>query len=306
MKDKDKKSSKILKETPEEVQNTIKDEDADVITVKTALSEENTPIEPIVEENKLAEDLDIQTDEKPETNENPDIKKVTSFSLIDTDQPKSELGLEENKDTPIISETKESMEENMPSENKKEVSKDEVNKWIENYDEVNKPTEKGNKKGFKIVLIILLLLSFFAILVGGFLYYQKNISKKDEDTDTKPTPTTEVKISPTETPATDSGNLSDVKLSDLNVQILNGSGIPGQAGDVKELISSLQFKKVDTGNADNYDYTDTELSLKDSVPGSVYDQIKTKLDDTYTVTKSGDAVSSTSNYDVIIIVGSKK
>src|SRR4030042_2552678 len=302
MKDKDKKSPKILKETPEEAQNSIKDEDADVITVKTALSEENTPIEPIVEENKLAEDLDIQTDEKPETNENPDIKKVTSFSLIDTDQPKSELGLEENKDTPIISETKEPMDESIPSTDKKEVSKDEVNKWIENYDEVNKPTVKGDKKGFKIVLLILLLLSFFAILVGGFLYYQKNISNKEEATESKPTPTVELKTSPTETPATSSGNLSNVKLSDLNVQILNGSGIPGQAGEVKTLISSLNFKKIDTGNADNYDYTDTEVSLKDSLPGSVFDQIKTKLEGTYTVIKSKDAVSKSSSYDIIIIV----
>jgi hypothetical protein len=306
MNDKDKKSSKIKKEAPEEIQNTIKNEDADVITVKTALDEDKETDEFKKEKNKLYDDLDIKTEEKPVNVEDSGVKKVTSFSLIDSDQPKTDLGLEENKETPIISETKEAMEESLPSEEKKEVSKEEVNKWIENYDEVNKPTEKGNKKGFKIVLIILLLLSFFAILVGGFLYYQKNISNKEEGTEANPTPTVEVKISPTETPATDSGKISEVKLSNLNVQILNGSGIPGQAGEVKELISSLNFKKIDTGNADNYDYADTEVSIKDSVPSSVYDQIKTKLESIYTVVESKDAVSTTSSYDVIINVGTKK
>jgi hypothetical protein len=306
MKDKDKKTSKIKKEAPEEIQNTIKEENTDVITVKTAPYEEKESDKFNKEENKLSEDLDIKTEKKPVIDEESDVKKVTSFGLIDSDKPKSDLGLEENKDTSIISETKDTMEESTPSEEKKEVSKDEVNKWIENYDEVNKPTEKGDKKGFKIILIILLLLSFFAILVGGFLYYQKNISKKEVTTEAKPTPTVEVQVSPTETPATDSGKISNVKLSNLNVQILNGSGIPGQAGGVKTLISTLNFKKIDTGNADNYNYTDTEVSLKDSIPTSVFDQIKTKLVNTYNVVQSKNAVSKTSSYDIIIIVGTKK
>jgi hypothetical protein len=304
MADDHKKTPKLTeeKETPKKEKET----DTEVVTVKT----ESDSVKTDTPDKKTSseDDLTVEEEDKSEKKEAevPDLaqKKVTSFGLIDTDKAKEDLGVEEKEDTPIISETKESMEEKPTTEEKKEnISQNEVNKWIENYDEVNKPTEKGEKKGFKIVLIILLVLSFLAILAGGFVYYQKNISKRVGMATETPTPqVTAPTQAPTETPSPS----AEVKLSDYNIQILNGSGIPGEAGSAKDLLSSLDFNKIDTGNADNYDYTDTEVSLKEDISNQVYNEIKDKLDSTYTVVKSDSSVLSTSSYDVIIIVGTKK
>jgi hypothetical protein len=309
MADEDKKSPKAKLSEEPEVDKTPTEEDTDVITVKTASDEDKTEsdTDKTPEKEESLEKPEVEKEEEDVEKEKPKEtspqKKVTSFSLIDSNKSKDELGVEESKSSPIISEAKDTMEEKPKNETgKEEISQNEVNKWIENYDEVNKPTQKGEKKGFKVFLIILLVLSFLAILAGGFIYYQKNISNKSG----KATPTETPKPQVTTAAESPTPEASEVSLSDYNVQVLNGSGIPGEAGNAKDLLSDLDFNKVDTGNADNYDYTDTEVSLKEDVPNQVYDDIKDKLDSTYTVVKSDSSVLDSSSYDVIIIVGTKK
>ncbi|OGM27435.1 hypothetical protein A3A76_03015 [Candidatus Woesebacteria bacterium RIFCSPLOWO2_01_FULL_39_23] len=282
---------------------TSDNEEEEVITVKTGDT---------LKSAELAKNDDPDPADPPKKSFVPDLKaepaaedapKVTSFGLIDSDKPAEDASAKSKVPTIAQADTGSVPEKDIMST---DFSKDSVNKWIENYDETNKtPEKKEGKSFFKIFLIILLVLSLLAIITGGFLYYQKNMTKKTGDEgDTEPTSTPTITITPTTTPgATESG---EVKFSDYSIQILNGSGIPGEAGKVKDLLASAKFKKTDTANADNYDYEDTEVKLKENTPSKVYDKIEELLKSTYSVAKSDTKVASSSSYDVIIIVGTKK
>lgn len=88
------------------------------------------------------------------------------------------------------------------------------------------------------------------------------------------------------------------------VQVLNGSGIAGEAVKVADLLIPDGFSKPTTGNADAYTYTDTAVRLKGAVPSVVYDRIESALS-AYSVTRSAELASDAA-FDISVIVGSKK
>lgn len=147
----------------------------------------------------------------------------------------------------------------------------------------------------KIILGIAILL-LVAIIVGGVL------RAKNSPKSTVPTPTPVASPTPTPIPIA-TATPAPVDLTELSVQVLNGSGIAGQAGVVKDLLVEAGFDadNIKTGNADNYDYTKTIVSLNSSVPDSVYTTIRTELVD-YQVSQ-GDPLTTTSDYDIVITVG---
>lgn len=83
---------------------------------------------------------------------------------------------------------------------------------------------------------------------------------------------------PRPTPTGSPSSTPTLKPSDVQVTVLNGSGVPGQAGDVAEDLEAAGFQVVGVGNADTYDYKqslvrytgggDSAHTLADVVPGS--------------------------------------
>jgi hypothetical protein len=98
----------------------------------------------------------------------------------------------------------------------------------------------------------------------------------------------------------------EVDLSEYSVQILNGTGGTGVAAAAKQELDNEGFGDLVTGNASAFDYEETEVALKEDVPGSVFEVIKDALEDKYTVVKSKDEVEEDSDYDVVITVGETK
>ncbi|KKS21999.1 MAG: hypothetical protein UU78_C0025G0009, partial [Candidatus Roizmanbacteria bacterium GW2011_GWC2_41_7] len=71
-----------------------------------------------------------------------------------------------------------------------------------------------------------------------------------------------------------------------------------------ELLETEGFEQFDTGNADSFDFTDTEARMKEEVPASVFTSIMESLED-YTVVE-GDVLDEDADYDIVITVGQKK
>jgi len=66
--------------------------------------------------------------------------------------------------------------------------------------------------------------------------------------------------------------------SDMDIIILNGSGNPGVAGDVAEKLISIDCRIVQLENADNFDYTKTQIIIyKDKVNNALANKIKKTL-----------------------------
>ncbi len=156
-----------------------------------------------------------------------------------------------------------------------------------------------SNKGLFMSLVITLVVG--GALTGGILYSRSAINS--EDVRSKANETQETEITPTITIAPVE-EVEEIDLSKYKLQVLNGSGIAGQAGAVDELLQAEGFAESDMDNADSYDYQDTEIQLKSGTPKEVYDSIERALNSDYQVVK-GDALDKDSNFDVIVIVGQK-
>ncbi len=110
------------------------------------------------------------------------------------------------------------------------------------------------KISFKKELII--FITSFALSFGLFfiLFQIKNNQLfTNKKTIIKPTPT--IKL-PTLTPT------PIFKKEELKIEILNGSGVPGKASEMKKILKEKGYQEIITGNADNFDYKKTEIKVK--------------------------------------------
>lgn len=94
---------------------------------------------------------------------------------------------------------------------------------------------------------------------------------------------------------------SGVNRSDLSIEIQNGSGISGAAGQASTLLKGLGYKVLSTGNADNFDYEQTVVKVK-AEKKAFLNQLKLDLESEYTVeSATSDLTGSTA--DAVVIVG---
>jgi len=183
----------------------------------------------------------------------------------------------------------------------------------------------GNKKRVILIIVgIIILVGLVALAViatGGKGETEKNLTPiptqvietptpipTDTPTPTPekgtptPTPKPTSKITPTPakgtpTPTTTSG----LERSNLDIAVLNGSGEAGAATKASDVLKKLGYNVVSSGNADNFDYAETEIKVK-STKKTYLDLLKGDLEDDYTI---GNATSdyTGSEADAVVIVG---
>jgi hypothetical protein len=114
-------------------------------------------------------------------------------------------------------------------------------------------------------------------------------------------------IEPTPTPQneTTQNATGAASLASLKVEINNGSGVKGEADNVAGILKNAGFSDIKTGNADNYNYLKTIVSLKQGIPTSLYQTISNLLKDNYDVASASSNLSQTSLFDILIVVGKK-
>lgn len=181
--------------------------------------------------------------------------------------------------------------------------------------------ENKSGKGRLVAMISFLVVLLVAVPLA---FYYRN--SNDETSNTRPANLENVNVAESENPqGQDSKNeatdelvpLEDAQLDEgvtqeaippidfrtLKIQVLNGSGIPGEASRASGLLTSSGFGDPETGNASRYDYVETEVKVKESVPKDAIYKISTSLS-VYTVAVSSDYLSDESLYDIQIIIGS--
>ena len=254
------------------------------------------------ETEKTKEKPDASLKDKPSlSTDTPDESQISSFKFADMKSSDSE---DKTQQSSVPQETPEKQtpgEETESSRINESVSPDES--WL---NEVKaEEIEEGSKSGKKNVFVFFLIFVFLGALVGGgFYYYKTNIDKslpvKIDRVGEAVTPTDD------ETMPTEEPKKEEIDASLYSINVLNGSGIPGEAGIVSDLLDSLGFEDINTGNADSYDYVETEISLKEDSPEGLYDLVKEALEESYIVSRSKTDLDENSDYDVVVIVGSKK
>lgn len=159
------------------------------------------------------------------------------------------------------------------------------------------PQPIGSSKMPNPLIILIPGVLLLGAILGGIYFYQKGTSTPSET----PTPTAMVEGTPTP----ESTPMAKLDLAKYPVRIENGSGIPGTAASAKELLTKAGFKVSETGNADNYDYTDTIVMAKSTVPPEFINQLEATLGEKYSVGASKTLPDSSGDM-VVVIVGSTK
>lgn len=110
-------------------------------------------------------------------------------------------------------------------------------------------------------------------------------------------------VEPTPILAPEPTLVPQINLNDYQFQILNGSGLAGEAANIRNL---LGIDSAELANASNYDYEFTEVKLKPNLDNAVFEKILNLLKDTYEVKHSAQDLTEDSAYDVVLISGKKK
>lgn len=152
-------------------------------------------------------------------------------------------------------------------------------------------TPKKNKTPFIVLIIVLVL----AASVGGYMYLnqQKNTEEKKETVVATVTPT------PTDKP--------EVDKTSVKIQVINGTGTPGQAGEVVEALEEAGYSadNIETGNAEEYDNTTTTITARADFE-DVADDIKDLLEIAFDNIKvESTELDEDSEFDIVIVTGGK-
>lgn len=159
---------------------------------------------------------------------------------------------------------------------------------------VSFPGEKNEKKSKKGLIFIILLVFVLLGVAGWYLFGKKETS--DSISDITPSPSfSEVTPTPTEEP---------VDKSEIQIEILNGSGVSGEASKFKTILAELGYTNIEVGNASSSDYTVTEVTFKSSVPDEIQNEITDSLESIYAEVDVNNG--SIGENDVQIIIGYKK
>lgn len=92
-----------------------------------------------------------------------------------------------------------------------------------------------------------------------------------------------------------------LKREEVKIKILNGSGTPGKASEVRDILKEKGYQELLTGNANNFDYTRSELQVKKS-QSDVASVLKTDLKENVASFRQS-VLDEKETADIILIIG---
>ena len=156
-------------------------------------------------------------------------------------------------------------------------------------------SQQGENKKKNAPVLIIMVIIILALTGGIFMLRQ---SKKTNQT--KVTVAENNEPSPTEKP--------EIDKKSVKIQVLNGTGTPGQAGIAVEVLkkAGYNFDSIKTANAEDFNNTITTITAKDGfndVVSDIKDALKTTFDE---IKIDSTNLDKDSEFDVVITTGGKK
>ncbi len=178
---------------------------------------------------------------------------------------------------------------------------------------------KRSKRFFFFILFLLIVggLFFFGrSKISGIMHKLSSSptptvtpSSTPEPTQVEDTPTPEETTTPqeTDTPTPKPtqnpvDSATGLDRSTLTVEIQNGSGTVGVASKASDILKNLGYHVTAIGNADNFDYDNTTIMVRDT-KSDFLSLLQKDLSGSYTVGSTSAALSASSSADALVIVG---
>ncbi len=161
-----------------------------------------------------------------------------------------------------------------------------------------KDDDEDKKSITRVILWSILIILFVALLVlTGLIVYQEGVKKGQEFAKEQSQSTTPAQVDPTPT-------VSEVSKSDYTIKVLNGSGVGGQAAQVKTLLEEKGYSVSSIGNADE-NVEKTIIKKKNSVDSKIVNMLREDLGETYSLDETQD-LDDSEDEDIAVIIGSEK
>lgn len=166
--------------------------------------------------------------------------------------------------------------------------------------EMGPPQPIGQSRMPSMLLVLIPGVLILGAILGGIYFYQKSISGGTAEETPMPT------VEASQTPSASATPSATLDLSKYPINVQNGVGTAGIAGTAKDTLTAAGFKVSATGNADNYDYTETVIKVKSTVPSDFVTKLTSALSGKYKVAAKTETLSASSKDDVVVIIGSSK
>ena len=139
---------------------------------------------------------------------------------------------------------------------------------------------------------ILLIPAILLIITGFVIFSPKSNNQSQINPSISVTPT--ITQAPTPTP---------IDVSGFKIKVLNGTGTAGQANEIVKLLETKKFTVTKTGNAANYNFTQTQVEIKKTVSQDIVSILTEALGNDFSPKISDKSLSDTSEFDIIITTG---
>src|SRR3990167_3125731 len=148
----------------------------------------------------------------------------------------------------------------------------------------------------------------FDVCLGGFILATENpnfsLLGKNGRKVKKMSASKPITLAPTAGPKESEPTVAptpNFKKEELKIKILNGSGTVGKATEVKDILKEAGYVDILTGNADNFDYTVTEIQIKKDKKAA-FELLKNDLKKNISL-KTPTILDEDDAADVILIIG---
>lgn len=155
--------------------------------------------------------------------------------------------------------------------------------------------EKPKKKTF-LTIIVMLVVFLLGMLAGGFIVYKKGnifagkketVAEKQEQVTPSPAPSEE-----------------PVDLAKYTIEVLNGSGTKGVAGELKDSLVKEGFDVSSAGNATSSAFAKTVIRAKKEVGKEYLKKLQAFLLKSYILSETQE-LEDTEKTDVVVIIGAE-
>ncbi len=173
----------------------------------------------------------------------------------------------------------------------------------ENKSEVKKVKNLGIPKKMDKRNLLLITVALLLFVGAGIIIYRYiKTSGITENVGTIPQSVREVDLDEAEEQENELEE-TEVDLDQISILILNGSGIPGEAGRVRGILEEEGFSITSIGDAPDHSSAKTEMRVKESTPSQVIDLIEDLLENSYDIEVSEIYLEETVENSVILILG---
>lgn len=172
-------------------------------------------------------------------------------------------------------------------------------------------TDENSQKKSKFSPVVILGIGFIiiGIAVAAFLLFKQGkiskiipINNKPSET-SSPSPKQSAPLPQIDVENLDASRQAQISpKNNIKIQILNGSGIAGQASQVQIALESLSFSQIEVGNAPSQDITATKIEYAKGTAQTYVDEIKLELEKTFTSVETAES-PEIQDFDIIIITG---